>query len=165
MWLRRSSVPKCSMVISRNWPELRSMAWRHIFSRSKVVSKSSWLRMSMARHMEGSLQRLRQCMHTFCALSRISITPSLCRIDAVTSLGSSCQFLYCSLQVEEDGDSIFVVQILHTKGKFWFRFPLSQRGKWKMGFSRVWNLGVFENFDSIELNEGRDVSYDLSRFF
>ena len=50
------------------------------------------LHMSIARHMEGTLQRLRHSMHTFCAVSSISTAPSLFRIDAITSLGSSSQF-------------------------------------------------------------------------
>ena len=49
---------------------------------------------SIACHMEGSLQILRHSMHTFWALSKISIAPSLWRIDTVTSLGRSSQFRY-----------------------------------------------------------------------
>ena len=64
--------------------------------------RSPRLRMSMEFHMEGSLLMLRHSMHTFCAVSRISIVPSLCRIDTVTSLGSSSQFRHSSLEEEEE---------------------------------------------------------------
>lgn len=59
--------------------------------------------------------------------------------------------------------SWFRFYILRGNSGFVFHSRREENGK--MGFSRVWNLGVFENFDSIELNEGRDVSYDLPRFF
>jgi hypothetical protein len=93
MCLRSSSVPEFSTLISTNWPQLRSTAWRHIFSRSYGNSQygASGLRMWTARHIDGSLQRLCHGEHTICALVRISNTPSLIRIAAVTSRGRASQ--------------------------------------------------------------------------
>ena len=81
MCLRSSSVPKSSTLISTNWPQLRSTASRHIFSSWGSFQRWPGLRMSMASHGE----------HTHCELVRISMAPSLSRVDAVKSLGSSRQ--------------------------------------------------------------------------
>ena len=91
MCMRSSSVPKYSTLISTNRPQLRSMASRHIFWSSGDISSQPELRMSMACHVDGSLQRLCHEEHTICALSRTWMAPSLSRIDAVTSRGSFSQ--------------------------------------------------------------------------
>jgi hypothetical protein len=94
MCLRSSSVPKFLTLISTNWPQLRSTAWRHIFSRSYGNPKRpsvTGFRMWTARHIDGSLQRLCHGEHTICALVRISNASSLIRIDAVTSRGRASQ--------------------------------------------------------------------------
>jgi len=88
-------VPKFPTLISTNWPQLRSTAWRHISSRSygnchnsqRVLGLGMWT----ARHIDGSLQRLCHCEHTICALVRISNASSLIRIEAVTSRGRASQ--------------------------------------------------------------------------
>lgn len=111
MYWSRSSVPKYSTLISTNWPQLRSTAWRHIIPKSYGMSwRSPKLCMSMARHIRGSLQILRHEEHTRWAVVRISTAPSFRRIVDITSRGRSSQFLVSccsqsdSLSEDEDGD-------------------------------------------------------------
>ena len=92
------------------------------FLRSQGKRRSSriqlqLLHISTACHTVGSLQRLRHYMHAFCAVSKISIAPSLRGIEAVMSLGSSSQSrgvsfsfraLFGCFSEEEEGKGSFL---------------------------------------------------------
>ena len=113
------------------------------------------LRMSMEFHMEGSLLMLRHSMHTFCAVSRISIVPSLWRIDTVTSLGRSSQFRHSSLEeeeeeAEEEGDFIFFHALSGGIGNVLITFR-SENGIF-LGFGIV--LTVLETFFEMPIQMG-----------
>lgn len=85
-------MPKYSMPMSTQPPRLRLTARRHATSRPQpMAGRYHGTLMSMARHIEGSLQMDRHEAHTCCAVSRVSAAPSLEMIAAVTSRGRSTQ--------------------------------------------------------------------------
>lgn len=98
-------MPKYSILISTNSPELRSIAHVAIFSRLYSIShKSPEFRKSTALHMAGSWHILRQVVQTFCALPRMSIAPSLCSTIPIRSVGRSTQFgCVCAVSISGSG--------------------------------------------------------------
>jgi len=87
------SVPISSILMSFKWPQLRSMAHRHILSKNpelNEIERSLW--MSMVRHLRGSLQMFHQWGHTLRPVVTISAISSLWSMFFIKSTGSSSQF-------------------------------------------------------------------------
>lgn len=90
MWRRRSSVPKCSMLIRSRWPQLQSIARRQMIPNCKSMSPE--LLMSMVHHRRGSFEMVRHTEDPCWARMRVSIAPSFWKMVHSTSRGRSFQF-------------------------------------------------------------------------
>lgn len=93
MYLRSSLLQKPNILISANCPWLLSTAFLHISRSWALVCEPKAVSMWMTFHIAGSLQILRQVVHTFCAFSSMSITPILWSILDAKSDGRSNHLL------------------------------------------------------------------------
>lgn len=156
MYLRRSSVAKSSMVMSVRWPELRSIARRHMASRrmQSVSWRSPRLCMSMVRQMRGSFEMLRHSEQTLWAFLITSIVPTFTNIADTTSRGRSSQFR-CSCSTEscdggwfehDDEDDASIEAPEKNVVSDWIGF-LGGKLACNTCFLRIWRILILFSFD------------------